>query len=186
MPQDAAAYDREMEDDPKDGDEGARARSRLVWTPELHERFMNAVNHLGVKHAVPKTILQLMNVEGLTRENVASHLQVTIRSCMIRCVPVLCAPNTTHPDPSSAKSCRLSPHAATTLSCRLMWSGAHQFHASVHSPDHCRAPVLTTAAPCHAQKYRLYLKRLAGVPLNAPISAEALQRVQEVQQVRQT
>lgn len=29
----------------------------------------------GVKHAVPKTILQLMNVEGMTRENVASHLQ---------------------------------------------------------------------------------------------------------------
>ncbi len=30
----------------------------------------------GVKAAVPKTILQLMNVEGMTRENVASHLQV--------------------------------------------------------------------------------------------------------------
>ena len=29
----------------------------------------------GVKNAVPKTILQLMNVEGMTRENVASHLQ---------------------------------------------------------------------------------------------------------------
>ena len=29
----------------------------------------------GVKAAVPKTILQLMNVEGMTRENVASHLQ---------------------------------------------------------------------------------------------------------------
>ena len=29
----------------------------------------------GVKKAVPKTILQLMNVEGMTRENVASHLQ---------------------------------------------------------------------------------------------------------------
>eukprot|EP00850_Spirogloea_muscicola_P013613 SM000093S24424 [mRNA] locus=s93:195063:198358:- [translate_table: standard] len=50
-------------------------KSRLVWTAELHSRFMNAVNHLGVKHAVPKTILQLMNVEGMTRENVASHLQ---------------------------------------------------------------------------------------------------------------
>ena len=36
---------------------------------------MNAVNHLGIKNAVPKTILQLMNVEGMTRENVASHLQ---------------------------------------------------------------------------------------------------------------
>lgn len=50
-------------------------KPRLVWTPELHTRFMNAVNHLGVKNAVPKTILQLMNVEGMTRENVASHLQ---------------------------------------------------------------------------------------------------------------
>lgn len=29
----------------------------------------------GVKNAVPKTILTLMNVEGMTRENVASHLQ---------------------------------------------------------------------------------------------------------------
>lgn len=28
--------------------------------------------------AVPKKILDLMNVEGLTRENVASHLQVQI------------------------------------------------------------------------------------------------------------
>lgn len=27
--------------------------------------------------AVPKKILELMNVEGLTRENVASHLQVS-------------------------------------------------------------------------------------------------------------
>jgi SHAQKYF class myb-like DNA-binding protein len=47
----------------------------LVWTHELHSRFINAVNHLGVKNAVPITILQLMNVEGMTRENVASHLQ---------------------------------------------------------------------------------------------------------------
>ena len=50
-------------------------KPRLVWTQELHARFINAVNHLGVKNAVPKTILQLMNVEGMTRENVASHLQ---------------------------------------------------------------------------------------------------------------
>lgn len=50
-------------------------RPRLVWTPELHKRFVEAVAHLGIKNAVPKTIMQLMNVEGLTRENVASHLQ---------------------------------------------------------------------------------------------------------------
>ncbi|KAJ7567186.1 hypothetical protein O6H91_02G135700 [Diphasiastrum complanatum] len=56
---------------------GARTlkRPRLVWTPQLHKRFVDAVAHLGIKNAVPKTIMQLMNVEGLTRENVASHLQ---------------------------------------------------------------------------------------------------------------
>ncbi|KAI3801495.1 hypothetical protein L1987_29600 [Smallanthus sonchifolius] len=60
-----------------DSSESARTskRIRLVWTPQLHRRFVEVVTHLGVKNAVPKTIMQLMNVEGLTRENVASHLQ---------------------------------------------------------------------------------------------------------------
>lgn len=59
------------------GDEPARSlkRPRLVWTPQLHKRFVDAVAHLGIKNAVPKTIMQLMSVDGLTRENVASHLQ---------------------------------------------------------------------------------------------------------------
>lgn len=72
--------DNESEDvDSTDGPEGSAARTlkrpRLVWTPQLHKRFVDAVGHLGIKNAVPKTIMQLMNVEGLTRENVASHLQ---------------------------------------------------------------------------------------------------------------
>ncbi|XP_072960477.1 transcription factor MYBC1-like [Typha angustifolia] len=59
------------------GGEPARTlkRPRLVWTPQLHKRFVDAVAHLGIKNAVPKTIMQLMSVDGLTRENVASHLQ---------------------------------------------------------------------------------------------------------------
>ncbi|MCO5614207.1 hypothetical protein L7F22_068487 [Adiantum nelumboides] len=59
------------------GSSGARTlkRPRLVWTPQLHKRFVDAVSQLGIKNAVPKTIMHLMNVEGLTRENVASHLQ---------------------------------------------------------------------------------------------------------------
>ncbi|KFK26110.1 hypothetical protein AALP_AA8G204000 [Arabis alpina] len=59
------------------GEEQARTvkRQRLVWTPQLHKRFVDAVAHLGIKNAVPKTIMQFMRVEGLTRENVASHLQ---------------------------------------------------------------------------------------------------------------
>ncbi|PIA60407.1 hypothetical protein AQUCO_00300124v1 [Aquilegia coerulea] len=63
--------------DNSNDDQTARAlkRPRLVWTPQLHKRFVDVVAHLGIKNAVPKTIMQLMNVEGLTRENVASHLQ---------------------------------------------------------------------------------------------------------------
>ncbi|KAL8129951.1 hypothetical protein V2J09_019106 [Rumex salicifolius] len=58
-------------------DQSARTlkRPRLMWTPQLHKRFVDVVSRLGIKSAVPKTIMQLMNVEGLTRENVASHLQ---------------------------------------------------------------------------------------------------------------
>jgi len=66
-----------MSDDDDDGGGGARAvkRPRLVWTAQLHKRFEEAINKLGWDKAVPKNIMQEMNVEGLTRENVASHLQ---------------------------------------------------------------------------------------------------------------
>ena len=47
----------------------------MVWSVELHQQFVNAVNSLGIDKAVPKRILDLMGVAGLTRENVASHLQ---------------------------------------------------------------------------------------------------------------
>ncbi|KAL6616365.1 hypothetical protein ACP70R_038635 [Stipagrostis hirtigluma subsp. patula] len=56
-------------------DRRAGKKARMVWTPELHHRFVEAVAHLGDRGAVPKAIVRLMNVEGLTRENVASHLQ---------------------------------------------------------------------------------------------------------------
>lgn len=57
------------------GGAGGPRRPRLLWTQELHNRFINALSHLGLKQAVPKNILTMMNVEGMTRENVASHLQ---------------------------------------------------------------------------------------------------------------
>ncbi|CAA0814688.1 Two-component response regulator ARR2 [Striga hermonthica] len=45
------------------------------WTPELHDKFMAAVKILGDGRCFPKDILELMNVPGLTRMQVASHLQ---------------------------------------------------------------------------------------------------------------
>ncbi|KAJ0981255.1 hypothetical protein J5N97_009510 [Dioscorea zingiberensis] len=56
-------------------DPSASKKPRVVWSVELHQQFVNAVNQLGIDKAVPKKILELMNVPGLTRENVASHLQ---------------------------------------------------------------------------------------------------------------
>ncbi|KAL6911971.1 hypothetical protein ACP4OV_000776 [Aristida adscensionis] len=56
-------------------DPSAPKKPRVVWSVELHRKFVAAVNHLGIDKAVPKRILELMNVEKLTRENVASHLQ---------------------------------------------------------------------------------------------------------------
>ncbi|KAI0564048.1 Myb domain containing protein [Gracilaria domingensis] len=54
----------------------ARAkRTRLHWTPALHESFLAAVEKLGIDNAVPTSIIREMGVEGLSRENVASHLQ---------------------------------------------------------------------------------------------------------------
>ena len=49
----------------------------MDWTPELHRRFVQAVEQLGVDKAVPSRILELMGIECLTRHNVASHLQVS-------------------------------------------------------------------------------------------------------------
>ncbi|CAH2045843.1 unnamed protein product, partial [Thlaspi arvense] len=66
--------DNEEEDDLLDPGNSSK-KSRVVWSIELHQQFANAVNQLGIDKAVPKRILELMNMPGLSRENVASHLQ---------------------------------------------------------------------------------------------------------------
>ncbi|XP_011030193.1 PREDICTED: putative two-component response regulator ARR21 [Populus euphratica] len=50
-------------------------KPRVVWTNSLHNRFLQALNHIGLDKAVPKRILECMSVRGLSRENIASHLQ---------------------------------------------------------------------------------------------------------------
>ncbi|PRQ39350.1 putative response regulator and transcription factor RR-B-type family [Rosa chinensis] len=67
---------KDEDDDAEDRDDTSTLKKpRVVWSVELHQQFVGAVNQLGIDKAVPKKILELMNVPGLTRENVASHLQ---------------------------------------------------------------------------------------------------------------
>ncbi|KAJ3679172.1 hypothetical protein LUZ60_017183 [Juncus effusus] len=66
------------EEEEREGEEGGERRKikqRVVWSVDLHRKFVEAVNDLGIDKAVPKKILDKMSVEQLTRENVASHLQ---------------------------------------------------------------------------------------------------------------
>ncbi|URE03680.1 hypothetical protein MUK42_21005 [Musa troglodytarum] len=51
-------------------------KARLLGTTQLHHQFVAAVNALGLDKALPKKILEIMKVQHLTREQVASHLLV--------------------------------------------------------------------------------------------------------------
>ncbi|XP_031480277.1 two-component response regulator ORR24-like isoform X1 [Nymphaea colorata] len=67
--------DDEEENGNENEDQMTQKKPRVVWSVELHQKFVAAVNQLGIDKAFPKRILDIMNVEKLTRENVASHLQ---------------------------------------------------------------------------------------------------------------
>ncbi|KAL2477225.1 Homeodomain-like superfamily protein [Forsythia ovata] len=56
--------------------DGQQRKQRRCWSPELHRRFVNALQQLGgAQAATPKQIRDLMQVDGLTNDEVKSHLQ---------------------------------------------------------------------------------------------------------------
>lgn len=51
-------------------------KQRRCWSQELHKRFLHALQQLGgADSATPKQIRELMKVDGLTNDEVKSHLQ---------------------------------------------------------------------------------------------------------------
>ncbi|GMP23824.1 hypothetical protein CsSME_00001291 [Camellia sinensis var. sinensis] len=52
------------------------SKTQIRWTQDLHDRFVECVNHLGgAEKATPKAILKLIDSERLTIFHVKSHLQ---------------------------------------------------------------------------------------------------------------
>ncbi|KAJ0514417.1 putative response regulator and transcription factor RR-A-type family [Helianthus annuus] len=80
---------KDEEEDEENGNESddptTKKKPRVVWSIDLHRKFVAAINQLGIEKTMPKRILDSMNVDGLTRENVASHLQVltySLKKCI--------------------------------------------------------------------------------------------------------
>ncbi|KAG8368320.1 hypothetical protein BUALT_Bualt15G0033300 [Buddleja alternifolia] len=60
----------------KSGQPQSSRKQRRCWSPELHRRFVSALEQLGGPQvATPKQIRELMQVDGLTNDEVKSHLQ---------------------------------------------------------------------------------------------------------------
>ncbi|XP_071717609.1 transcription factor HHO3-like [Rutidosis leptorrhynchoides] len=51
-------------------------KERRCWSPELHRQFLHALQQLGGDYvATPKQIKEIMKVDGLTNDEIKSHLQ---------------------------------------------------------------------------------------------------------------
>lgn len=72
---------RKLEETDGDAEEDSKymavvtKKPRVVWKGELHKKFLCAIRELGPAKAMPKKIMQHMNVPGLTTVNISSHLQ---------------------------------------------------------------------------------------------------------------
>ncbi|CAM8924012.1 unnamed protein product [Rhodiola kirilowii] len=68
-------HERKRHADQELVDPSSSKKSRVVWSIDLHQKFLDAVHQIGYDKLGPKKILDKMDVPSLTRDNVASHLQ---------------------------------------------------------------------------------------------------------------
>ncbi|MFQ6638366.1 hypothetical protein Gotur_015165 [Gossypium turneri] len=121
-------------------------KARRCWSPDLHRRFVNALQMLGGSQvATPKQIRELMKVEGLTNDEVKSHLQ-KYRLHTRRSSPSPQAPGAPTPQLVVLGGIWVSPEYATATAAAYGGAptlyGAHHPVAPHAPPPHfCASPV---------------------------------------------
>ncbi|KAL0915364.1 hypothetical protein M5K25_015776 [Dendrobium thyrsiflorum] len=118
------------EDLEKEAEEGrslataqSNRKQRRCWSPALHRKFLNALEQLGGSHsATPKQIRDMMMVDGLTNDEVKSHLQ-KYRLHMRR--PVVTVQS------SSSNSTQNQPHFVLVGS---IWVPPNEYGATAAAP----------------------------------------------------
>lgn len=109
-------------------------KPRVVWSVDLHQQFVNAVNALGVDKAVPKRILDLMSVEACARPPRGSS---SVVAPTLRRAPGLAL-------------CLCPPHRR-----RLSWhAGSHPRERGVSPPEVPPVPEAGPGAPSFASLLR--------------------------------
>ncbi|WVZ72523.1 hypothetical protein U9M48_020965 [Paspalum notatum var. saurae] len=157
-------------------------KARRCWSPELHRRFVNALQILGgAQVATPKQIRELMKVDGLTNDEVKSHLQ-KYRLHTRRPMPAPPTPATAAPQLVVLGGIWVPPEYATQAAGPAIY-GAHpatQPHytaaaaaaaqeyypspAAVHHLPHHPAAMVHRAAAAAPPQQAAYKAAMAGSP----------------------
>lgn len=152
-----------------DGDSCEDARhskkQKVEWTRDLHDRFVVAVEGLSVDKAVPSKILERMGPcsEGLTRQNIASHLQKYRNRKRSRHSMGFVAP---FKSPSTSNLPPLLPAPAS-------WSSPSPAWSPIPASGQYQAPCSWSAAPMQAQTNQNICFMISEV-LSQPQSAAPL------------
>ncbi|KAJ0031736.1 hypothetical protein Pint_13093 [Pistacia integerrima] len=111
-------------------------KARRCWSPDLHRRFVNALQMLGGSQvATPKQIRELMKVDGLTNDEVKSHLQ-KYRLHTRRPSPSPQAPGAPPPQLVVLGGIWVQPEYATAAAAAHNGTPTLYHHPSPHTPTH--------------------------------------------------
>ncbi|XP_057967923.1 myb family transcription factor EFM [Malania oleifera] len=129
-------------------------KARRCWSPDLHRRFVNALQMLGGSQvATPKQIRELMKVDGLTNDEVKSHLQ-KYRLHTRRPSPSPQAAGTPAPQLVVLGGIWVPPEYATAAAAHGGATTIYGAHPTSHaSPHYCAPPVAQDFYPAPPQPH---------------------------------